>query len=127
MLYKLKAFIKIFIYPNNCNLFFKSLKFYMINDLLDIIFASNLNLAIAVVILVALGYAAVKRLFKIVVLVLTIFAIYCSILLLNNEPLPTPEEFTDKLTLDKETQDAIKDVFENAEKEIKKRYEDLND
>ena len=30
----------------------------MLNDLLDIIFASNLNLAIAVVILLALGYAA---------------------------------------------------------------------
>ena len=58
----------------------------MLNDLLDIIFASNLNLAIAVVILLALGYAAVKRLFKLVVLALTIFAIYCSILLLNNEP-----------------------------------------
>ena len=63
----------------------------MLNDLLDIIFASNLNLAIAVVILLALGYAAVKRLFKLVVLALTIFAIYCSILLLNNEPLPTAD------------------------------------
>ena len=99
----------------------------MLNDLLDIIFASNLNLAIAVVILLALGYAAVKRLFKLVVLALTIFAIYCSILLLNNEPLPTAEEITEQLTPDKETQEAIKDAFEDAEKEIKKRYEDLND
>ena len=99
----------------------------MLNDLLDIIFASNLNLAIAVVILLALGYAAVKRLFKLVVLALTIFAIYCSILLLNNEPLPTAEEITEQLTPDKETKEAIKDALEDAEKEIKKRYEDLND
>jgi len=98
----------------------------MLNDLLDIIFASNLNLAIAVVILLALGYAAVKRLFKLVVLALTIFAIYCSILLLNNEPLPTAEEITEQLTPDKETKEAIKDALEDAEKEIKKRYEDLN-
>ena len=99
----------------------------MLNDLLDIIFASNLNLAIAVVILLALGYAAVKRLFKLVVLALTIFAIYCSILLLNNEPLPTAEEITEQLTPDKETKEAIKDALEDAEKEIKKRYENLND
>ena len=99
----------------------------MLNDLLDIIFASNLNLAIAVVILLALGYAAVKRLFKLVILALTIFAIYCSILLLNNEPLPTVEEITEQLTPDKETQEVIKDAIEDAEKEIKKRYEDLND
>ena len=65
--------------------------------------------------------------FKLVVLVLTIFAIYCSILLLNNEPLPTAEEITEQLTPDKETQEAIKDALEDAEKEIKKRYEDLND
>ena len=99
----------------------------MLNDLLDIIFASNLNLAIAVVILLALGYAAVKRLFKIVVLALTIFAIYCSILLLNNEPLPSAEQITDQLAPDKDTQEAIKDALEDAEKQIKKRYEDLND
>ena len=98
----------------------------MINDLLDIIFASNLNLAIAVLILLSLGYALVKRLFKLVILALTIFAIYCSILLLNNEPLPTADEITDQLTPDKETQEAIKDALEDAEKEIKKRYEDLN-
>ena len=83
----------------------------MLNDLLDIIFTSNLNLVIAVVILLALGYAAVKRLFKLVVLALTIFAIYCSILLLNNEPLPTAEEITEQLTPDKETQEAIKDAL----------------
>jgi hypothetical protein len=99
----------------------------MFNDLLDIIFTSNLNLAIAVVILLALGYAAIKRLFKLVVLALSIFAIYCSILILNNEPLPTAEEITDQLKPDKETQEAIKDVLEDAEKKIKKRYEDLND
>mgnify|MGYP001425320414 FL=1 len=99
----------------------------MLNDLLDIIFASNINLAIAVVILLALVYAAVKRLFKLVLLALTIFAIYCSILLLNNEPLPTAEDITEQLTPDKETKEAIKDAFEDAEKEIKKRYEDLND
>ena len=99
----------------------------MLNDLLDIVFANNVNLAIAVVILIAVGYAAAKRLFKVLVLALTIFAIYCSILLLNNEPLPTAEEITDQLTPDKETQEAIKDAFDDAEKEIKKRYEDLND
>jgi flagellar biosynthesis component FlhA len=99
----------------------------MLNDLLDIIFASNLNLAITAVILLVLGYAAVKRLFRIVFLGLTIFSIYCSILLLNNEPLPTTEEITEQLTPDKETQKVIKDAFEDAEKEIKKRYEDLND
>jgi len=99
----------------------------MLNDLLDIVFASNVNLAIAVVILIGVGYAAAKRLFKALVLALIIFAIYCSILLLNNEPLPTAEEITNQLTPDKETQETIKDAFEDAEKEIKKRYEDLND
>ena len=97
----------------------------MFNDLLDIIFASNFNLAIAVIILLSIAYALVKRLFKAFVLALTIFAIYCSILLLNNEPLPTTEEITEQLTPSKKTQDAIKEGLEDTEKELKKRFEKL--
>ena len=98
----------------------------MINNLLDILFASNFNLVVASVILILIIYAAAKRLFKILVLALTIFAFYCSFLLLNNEPLPTTEQITDQLTPDKDTQETIKGILENTENEIKKRYKDLN-
>ncbi len=99
----------------------------MIDNILDLIFANYLNLSIAVVIVLSIVYALFKRLFSIALVAITIFIIYCSILVLNNQPIPTVEEITDQLSPSEETQDAIKDGLKDTEKELKKRFEKLQD
>ena len=83
----------------------------MLENLLNSISDNPAYLAVAIVLITMITYSVIKKLFKIVTLGITLFILYCTYLLLTNQPLPNMDEL--KIQLEN-SEEKISDVIEDA-------------
>ena len=60
----------------------------MLENLLDDILANPAYLAVAIALAAMITYSVIQRLYKLVVLAVVLFVVYCTYLTLTNQPLP---------------------------------------
>ena len=90
----------------------------MLENLLDDILANPAYLAVAIALAAMIAYSVIKRLYKLVVLAVVLFVIYCAYLTLTDQPLP-------EIDIDK-IQEELGEVTDQA-KELKEKASDTLD
>ena len=98
----------------------------MLENLLDSILSNPAYLAVAIALGAMIVYSVIQRVFKLVVLAITLFIIYCTYLVLTDQPLPDIdidkiqeeiEEVTDEVKeFQKEASDALDKANETLDK-----------
>jgi|TARA_B100000745_G_scaffold299361_1_gene250020 hypothetical protein len=90
----------------------------MLENLLDDILSNPAYLAVAIALAAMIMYSVIQRLYKLVVLAVVLFVIYCAYLTLTNQPLPD-------IDIDK-IQEELGQVTDQA-KELKEKASDTLD
>ena len=90
----------------------------MLENLLDDILSNPAYLAVAIALAAMITYSVIKRLYKLVVLAVVLFVIYCAYLTLTDQPLP-------EIDIDK-IQEELGEVTDQA-KELKEKASDTLD
>ena len=90
----------------------------MLENLLDDILSNPAYLAVAIALAAMIAYSVIKRLYKLVVLAVVLFVIYCAYLTLTDQPLPD-------IDIDK-IQEELGQVTDQA-KELKEKASDTLD
>lgn len=90
----------------------------MLENLLDDILSNPAYLAVAIALAAMIAYSVIKRLYKLVVLAVVLFVIYCAYLTLTDQPLP-------EIDIDK-IQEELGEVTDQA-KELKEKASDTLD
>ena len=90
----------------------------MLENLLDDILSNPAYLAVAIALAAMIAYSVIKRLYKLVVLAVVLFVIYCAYLTLTDQPLP-------EIDIDK-IQEELGEVTDQA-KEFKEKAGDTLD
>ncbi len=90
----------------------------MLENLLDSILSNPAYLAVAIALGAMIVYSVIQRLFKLVVLAITLFIIYCTYLVFTDQPLPD-------IDIEK-IQEEIEEVTDEV-KEFKKQAGDTLD
>ena len=90
----------------------------MLENLLDDILANPAYLAVAIALAAMITYSVIQRLYKLVVLAVVLFVIYCAYLTLTDQPLP-------EIDIDK-IQEELGEVTDQA-KELKEKASDTLD
>ena len=90
----------------------------MLENLLDDILSNPAYLAVAIALSAMIMYSVIQRLYKLVVLAIVLFIVYCAYLTLTNQPLP-------EIDIDK-IQEELGEVTDQA-KELKEKAGDTLD
>ncbi len=90
----------------------------MLENLLDDILSNPAYLAVAIALAAMITYSVIQRLYKLVVLAVVLFVIYCAYLTLTDQPLP-------EIDIDK-IQEELGEVTDQA-KELKEKASDTLD
>ena len=90
----------------------------MLENLLNDILSNPAYLAVAIALAAMIAYSVIKRLYKLVVLAVVLFVIYCAYLTLTDQPLP-------EIDIDK-IQEELGEVTDQA-KELKEKASDTLD
>ena len=90
----------------------------MLENLLDDILSNPAYLAVAIALAAMITYSVIQRLYKLVVLAVVLFVIYCAYLTLTDQPLPD-------IDIDK-IQEELGQVTDQA-KELKEKASDTLD
>ena len=90
----------------------------MLENLLDDILSNPAYLAVAIALAAMIMYSVIQRLYKLVVLAVVLFVIYCAYLTLTDQPLP-------EIDIDK-IQEELGEVTDQA-KELKEKASDTLD
>ena len=90
----------------------------MLENLLDDILSNPAYLAVAIALAAMITYSVIQRLYKLVVLAVVLFVIYCAYLTLTDQPLP-------EIDIDK-IQEELGEVTDQA-KEFKEKAGDTLD
>ena len=88
----------------------------MLENLLDDILANPAYLAVAIDLAAMITYSVIQRLYKLVVLAVVLFVVYCTYLTLTNQPLPEIDTI----------QEGLEEVTDHA-KELKDKASDTLD
>ena len=88
----------------------------MLENLLDDILANPAYLAVAIALAAMITYSVIQRLYKLVVLAVVLFVVYCTYLTLTNQPLPEIDTI----------QEGLEEVTDHA-KELKDKASDTLD
>ena len=88
----------------------------MLENLLDDILANPAYLAVAIALAAMITYSVIQRLYKLVVLAVVLFVVYCTYLTLTNQPLPEIDTI----------QEGLEEVTDHA-KELKEKASDTLD
>ena len=96
----------------------------MIDSFFDSILSNPSYLAVSIVVITLLAFSAVKKLFKLVSLGLTLYLIYCLYLVFTGQPVPTFESLYSDFKLQEEKlSDTIEENIINPMKEKKETIE----
>ncbi|GIT10417.1 MAG: hypothetical protein Ct9H300mP18_01840 [Candidatus Neomarinimicrobiota bacterium] len=90
----------------------------MLENLFNDILSNPAYLAVAIALAAMIAYSVIKRLYKLVVLAVVLFVIYCAYLTLTDQPLP-------EIDIDK-IQEELGEVTDQA-KELKEKASDTLD
>ena len=90
----------------------------MLENLLDDILSNPAYLAVAIALAAMIMYSVIQRLYKLVVLAIVLFIVYCAYLTLTDQPLP-------EIDIDK-IQEELGEVTDHA-KELKEKAGDTLD
>ena len=90
----------------------------MLENLFNDILSNPAYLAVAIALAAMIAYSVIKRLYKLVVLAVVLFVIYCAYLTLTDQPLP-------EIDIDK-IQEELGEVTDKA-KELKEKASDTLD